>query len=221
MQAHQDIQVTYWGDTVDYNLYTKPSDLRKDQEKGIEHHSITIAPSFIDPHTVDFNLRTTHSSTFKPFDMQHFGVLSDRLKQLAEKPKIPRLITQNISNINQTFKWKGSVFKNIETLGGQSAAGLPTMVGVLTVNVPNSSLLFKKLLKGDVIVTCHRQSVDNFQEFAKILKQDQYKSLLRLIIYRNQSSKKWLLNNNIFSVHKLSLFYCMLISPYLNPHIQA
>lgn len=190
MQAHQDIQVTYWGDTIDYNLYIRSSDLRKDQEKGIERHSITIAPSFIDPHSGDFNLKNAHNNTFKPFDMQHFGIISDRLKQLAEKPKIPRLNTQSALSANQTFKWKGSIFKNIETLGEQSAAGLPTMAGILTVDVPNSSLLFKNLLKSDVIVACNGQSIDNFQELAKILKQDQHKSSLRLIMYRNQKQQE-------------------------------
>lgn len=190
MQAHQDIQVAYWGDTIDYNLYIRSSDLRKDQEKGIERHSMTIAPSFIDPDIGDFNLKNTNNTLFKPFDMRHFGVINDRLKQLAEKPKIPTLITQSISGANQVFKWKEVVFKNIETLGEQSAAGLPTIAGVLTVDIPKGSLLFKKLVKGDVIVACNGQSVDNFQELAKILKRDQYKSRLRLIIYRNQKQQE-------------------------------
>lgn len=191
MQAHQDIQVNYWGDTVDYNIYTTPAALQQDQAKGIEHHGMVVAPSFINPDSGDFNLNNTTNTSFKRFDMQHFGVTSDRLIQLAEKPKTPILITQSNPDTGETFKWKQSIFKNIETLGEQSAAGLPTIAGVLIVAVPTESPLFESTLKaGDVIVACNGQQIKNFQELSNVVKQDQYKNQLKLIIYRNQKQQE-------------------------------
>jgi len=64
------------------------------------------------------------------------------------------------------------------------------MAGLLTVDVPNGSLLFRsQLKKGDVIVACNGQSVDNFQELAKILKQDQYKNQVKFAVYCNQKKQ--------------------------------
>ncbi|QNL50604.1 PDZ domain-containing protein [Olivibacter sp. SDN3] len=187
MQAHQDIQVNYWGDTIDYNLYIDTASLQEDKKKGIEAHSIVIAPSFIDPASGDFRLKDTTQSYFTNFDMHIFGVTNPRLRKIAEQPSIPRLLTQVASNRNETFVWEKSTFKNIETLGEQSAAGLPNIAGVLLIGIPKNSPLYKSGLKvGDVIVNCEGKQVDNFHELLRILENSQYKESLKISIYRNQ-----------------------------------
>ncbi|QQT25526.1 PDZ domain-containing protein [Sphingobacterium spiritivorum] len=187
MQSHQDIQVRYWGDTVDYNYYTNIDDLKKDQAKGVEQNSILLDGTFADAPKGDFRIKGNIPAGFKNFNMLDVGVTSSRLLVKAAKPEIPALAKQKGNQGSQIVRWGGGEFKSIETLGEQSAAGLPAIAGVLVVNLSENSTLYKSGLRiGDVIVICQKTATDSVDDFIRIAKRDAYTGQLAVTVFRNQ-----------------------------------
>ncbi|WP_164122967.1 PDZ domain-containing protein [Sphingobacterium sp. xlx-130] len=188
MQPHQDIQVHYWGDTVDYNFYTHRKDLEKDQAKGIEQHSIAVENiKFKNASTGDFSLDGFPLRGYTDFDMSHFGVNAPRLRTLAAEPEIPKITLEKSNKDGEYFDWKEGRFKSVETLGEQSAAGLPTIAGVRIVKLADSSLLHRGGLRtGDVIVACQGETVHTVKDFKTIIKRDEYHTQITIDFYRNQ-----------------------------------
>lgn len=188
MQPHQDIQVKYWGDTVDYNFYTHRKDLEKDQTKGIEQHAIAIEDmKFKNAPIGDFSLDGVQLTGYTDFDMSHFGVNAQRLRTLAAQPEIPKITLGKSNNGGDHFDWKEGRFKSVETLGEQSAAGLPTIAGVIVVKLTESSLLHKGGLRiGDVIVGCQGAPIHTVKDFQTITKRDEYHAQITIDFYRNQ-----------------------------------
>ncbi|MGJ1267621.1 PDZ domain-containing protein [Sphingobacterium spiritivorum] len=187
MQSHQDIQVNYWGDTVDYNYYTNIADLKKDQAKGVDAHSVLFEGKFANAVTGNFSVTDRIPAGFKNFNTSDVGVTSRRLLAKTVKPEIPQVKTQKEELKNQTVKWGGGEFKSIETLGEQSAAGLPEIAGVLVVKLDESSTAFKSGLRvGDVIVSCQKETTNNLTDFSRVVKRDAYIGQLTITIYRNQ-----------------------------------
>ena len=190
MQSHQDIQVKYWGDMVDYSIYEQNEDLKKDQSKGIEEHGRVITYQFIDPIHGDFRLKGWSNQGFKNFDMQHMGVTSPRLKACAIHPEIPQLRRKETNITSETWKWNGGLFKSVETLGEQSAAGLPSISGVLVVNVEEKSNLYQGGLRsGDVILNYQSENINNLNDLQLILKKIPYVNQPKLTIFRNQQQQ--------------------------------
>lgn len=190
MQAHQDIQVNFWGDTVDYNYYTKEIELRKDQAKGIEQHGTVIEPKFKDPDHGDFSLTGAALPGFANFDMLNIGVQSPRLKAMATSPKIPKIAGTQSAGKSEAYEWKGAKLKSIETLGEQSAAGLPSKEGVLVLKVSAGSIAFNGGMRsGDVIVECQGEKVKSLSDFERIAKRDGYTAGLSITIFRNQNQQ--------------------------------
>ena len=115
-------------------------------------------PQFVDAEKGNFNVKEKSPAFqigFKNFQMDEFGVSSEKLKKIARQPDIPSLITNRKDNVGQTYQWFGASLKNVETLGEQSAAGLPVISGVLLLDVPANSAAAKSNLKvGDVIIEC-------------------------------------------------------------------
>lgn len=194
MQEHKDIQVKFWGDTVDYNFYTNQSDLLKDQLKGVEKHGVVFTPKFINSGIGDFRLENANEIGFENFDMLSMGVTTARLISMADKPDIPAIIDQGETKAGEVFSWKGGDFKSIETLGEQSAAGLPTMEGVLVLKLDKHALLAKsELTDGDVIVGCEGEEVKNLYDFQRVIKANLFKSQLSITIFRNQIKQRLLI----------------------------
>lgn len=194
MRSHADIQVKFWGDTVDYNYYASTDDLAKDQKKGIDAHSEVIDMQFKDAAKGDFQLVGNLPKGFKNFDMNSFGVEHPRLKKLAETAPIPTLSTQNASTQTSVLSWKGAQFKSIASLGEQSAAGLPSMAGALVAQLEeNSPLYLSGLRASDVIVECQHETIDNSADLERIVKRDKFRDQLTVVIYRNQSKQTLLL----------------------------
>ncbi|SKB40152.1 Right handed beta helix region [Sphingobacterium nematocida] len=188
MQPHQDIQVKYWGDTVDYNFYTLQKDLEKDQAKGIEKHAVVVEDiQFKNASVGDFSLDGTKLNGYTDFDMSHFGVNAQRLRVLADQPEIPKITLGKKNKESEQFDWKEGRFKSVETLGEQSAAGLPTIAGVLVVKLAESSILYKGGLRiGDVIVGCQDEAIQAIKDFQTITKRDEYHAQITIDFYRNQ-----------------------------------
>ncbi|GAA4802035.1 PDZ domain-containing protein [Olivibacter ginsenosidimutans] len=191
MQAHQDIQLHAWGDTVDYNYYTQSIDLQKDQQKGVEAHGKLIEPHFVNSKTGNFALMDTVGLPFKKMSMPHVGVQTPRLKNLAKQPIFPSIATNNSEKRDRIFIWQKSTLKNIETLGEQSAAGLSDRSGVLVVHIPeNSPLASSQLQAGDVIIGCEGTTIHDLDELSSFLSSSTIKKSLNLTIVRNQQKQQ-------------------------------
>lgn len=191
MHHHQDIQVKYWGDKVDRNFYTSEKDLLIDQAKGVDQHSTPVKLEFTDISTGKFKLKSGSLDGFKEINLQDVGVMSSRLKDITDSPFIPEIEVEGNSKEGEVFEWKGAKLKSIETLGEQSAAGLPTMEGVLVLGLSeNSPLLKAGIQNADVIVSCQGEGVKDLGELQKVFKRDQYMNKLNFEIFRNQEKKK-------------------------------
>lgn len=191
MNAHQDIQVKFWGDTVDYNFYTNPDDLIKDQTKGIEIHGSIIDLTFNEAATGDFELNSGNLKNFSKLNLEDVGVKSPRLKAITDAPQIPAVVVTDPRTTGELFTWSGGTFKSIESLGEQSAAGLPSMEGVLVVELsPSSPLIKGGLQPGDVILEFQSEQIKNVRDLARISKRDNYVDSLILFVFRNQEKLK-------------------------------
>ncbi|MDF2517369.1 MAG: peptide-binding protein [Sphingobacterium sp.] len=187
MQAHQDIQVKYWGEEVDDNLYSRAEDLQKDQAKGVEKHGRVIVLNFIDPVHGDFRLKDWNGQGFKNFDMLHFGVVSKKLKAVAAEPEIPHLMQSGTKEQGQIWDWKGGRFKSIESLGEQSAAGLPSIAGAVLIQLDENSTLYKSGLRvGDVLLDYQGEKIVNLMALQQAVKKHVHADQPALIIFRNQ-----------------------------------
>jgi hypothetical protein len=194
MQSHADIQVKFWGDTVNYNYYLSAADLKKDQSKGVEASGEVIDLHFKDAAQGDFQLLGNVPPGFQNFAMNSFGVQAPRLKKIVDMPAVPKQSSQQTMASATVLSWKGAQFKSIETLGEQSAAGLPAIEGALLVKLEaNSPLRNSGLRENDVVVTCQHEPIKTSADLERIVKRDSYMSQITVVIYRNQSKQTVLL----------------------------
>ncbi len=181
-----------WGARIDSNLFaSSENDRAKFQVNGCDSNSVVGDPKFVDAEHGDFRVKSDSPALrvgFKNFPMNEFGVYSEKLKKMAKQPVIPILITNQKEESGQTYNWHGATFRNIETLGEQSAAGLSERSGVVLLNLPVSSVLAKSGLKvGDVILKCEDVKIANFKQLLQATKDLQYLSELKLVVQRNQA----------------------------------
>jgi len=180
-----------WGAQLDSNLFaTSNEDLVKYAKNGCDANSMVGDPLFLDAENGDFRVKEGSPALqigFENFPMNEFGVTSEKLKKLARQPDTPSLITKQNENAGQTYKWNGATFKNVETEGELSAAGLPEISGVMILEVSENSVAAKSGLKvGDVILRCQESKIRNFSQLLQITKDSHYLSELNLVIQRNQ-----------------------------------
>jgi len=191
MESHQDIQVKYWGEEVDHNIYGRQDDLDKDRAKGIEKHGRVIQLNFTDPAHGDFRLKNWKDQDFKNFDMLHFGVMSKRLKTLAASPEIPQLIQSEAKEQGSRWAWKSGLFKSVETLGEQSAAGLPAINGVLLLQLDEKGNLYKSGLRvGDVVLNYQGEKIDQLIDLQQAIKKHVHADQPKVLIFRNQQQQE-------------------------------
>ncbi|GAB3650182.1 PDZ domain-containing protein [Echinicola sediminis] len=189
MMAHQQIRVNHWGDKVDENFFTSEKDLDRTRDYGVEASGEFGDPKFIAPEKGDFRLENASFASvsvgFENFSMDNFGVVSKSLKSLARKPVLPVLFMESKEEIKKVYEWRAYKVKNMETLGEQSAAGLNEIAGVLVLEVsdPASS----SLQKGDVIIGCWGEKVNNVVDLQKVEKSNAWKGAVELKVWRNQA----------------------------------
>ena len=123
--------------------------------------------------------------------MDEFGVVSPRLKQLAARPPITGIRTLDPGKKGATTEWLGAVIKNVETLGEQSASGLPDKEGVLVVAVTPGSLAARGGLQaGDVIRRINGKAVANVAEMLNALQVIMWQGRAQASILHNQQPKE-------------------------------
>lgn len=184
------IQIDDWGKQVDSNYFLNQNGLEKAQKLGIDLHSSWGDADFENTGAGKFTVKSSSPAVrigFKPFEFD-FGVTDPALRKMAEKPGM--IVLQNFGNEAHSSKavwWLGASIKNIETLGEQSAAGLPDKKGVVLMDFHLPSILEKNhLKKGDVIVKMADEQINTVAELLKVYESVKWTGKLTCIIVRNQ-----------------------------------
>jgi hypothetical protein len=188
------IRIPVWGKLVDSNFFIQKAGLIAAQKNNTDINSKTGDPAFINDDAGNFSVQETSPAKavgFKNFPMDHFGVESASLIKLAKQPKITGVRTLDAGKKGLITEWLGASIKNIETLGEQSASGLPDKSGVLIIAVSKGSLAEKSGLEaGDVIRSINGKSVENVAEMLNAIQTVMWMGQAEADIIHNQQPKK-------------------------------
>jgi hypothetical protein len=198
MRAHEPVRIEHWGRRVDGNAFTREADLRKTQAGGSDAKSIAGDPRFANPAAGDFTVTNTalmQAIGFQNFPMDDFGVRPARLRALAKAPAItpPDAAMADVALEAPRDLPVGMTVKSVETLGEQSAAGLPTRQGVRVLAVKAGSLAQAAGLRAeDVILGQGRNAAAGWQPLSDAAALAQAlqaagQTGIDLILMRNQS----------------------------------
>jgi hypothetical protein len=192
--AHNIVMTTYrpigmpavWGKEVDSNFLADPSKkLSRDQR------SASGDAMFVDPSAGDYRVKEDSPALamgFKNFPMHQFGVTAPALKAIARVPEFGSARASPAPAAEEkVVEWLGAKVKNVTTAGEQSAAGLPTIGGVLLLEVPADSRAAKAgLQKMDVILECEGKPIQSYADLQKGLSAVKFGSKVRLSVMRMQ-----------------------------------
>jgi Right handed beta helix region len=156
MTGYQPILMNDWGKSIDFNLFATATALERAKGRGTDAHSAAGLAHFIDPGEGNFAVAVDSpalSIGFRNFSMDDFGAVSPLLKARAQRPVIPKPFIDEGSGPEAPRELLGMTVKSIETLGEQSATGLPSAQGVLVLGVAQDSAADHGGLRaGDVIL---------------------------------------------------------------------
>lgn len=187
------IQVPVWGKQVDSNFFIQKTALIAAQKNNTDLHSLQGDPLFVNDGSGNYTVKPGSKALtigFKNFPMNEFGVVSPALKQKALKPAITGIRTLGAEKKGASIEWLGATIKNIETLGEQSASGLPDKEGVLIVKVAAGSLAEKSgLAPGDVIRKINDKAVSNAAEMLISLQVIMWQGSAKASVFHNQQLK--------------------------------
>ncbi len=178
------IRINVWGRSVDSNFFIQSNALGEVRKNNTDQNSLQGDPQFVNQSIGDFRVKAGSQAMligFKNFPMNQFGVVSADLKKLAQQPIIVPVRNLEQQKNGETTEWLGAIIKNVETLGEQSASGLPDKNGVLLMSVPQGSIAAKNgLMPGDVICKINDKEVTNvaamLNELQKLLWQGNAKA---------------------------------------------
>ncbi len=157
LSGHKPILNDYWGSEVDKNLFVNQADLIAAQALGLDQNSRFGDLDFVDPEQGNYQLAAGSLGLelgFENFPMDQFGVTTEALKTQAETPEIPELfIASSSDHAGKTYEWLGATLKSVETLGEQSALGLPEIAGAMVLKVAaDSKIAAAGIRPSDVIL---------------------------------------------------------------------
>src|SRR6266540_2550255 len=113
------------------------------------------------------------------------------IKEKSSKNYIADIKVLNYNKEGAITEWLGATIKNIETLGEQSAAGLPDQTGVLVLHVAQGSLAEKSGLKqGEVIRKIDTKAITNVGEMLTSLQVTFWLSQVPATIIHNQKEEQ-------------------------------
>jgi hypothetical protein len=184
----------HWGAQLDSSLFATHNDDRlKFAVNGCDENSLVGDPLFLDAAAGDYRVKEGSPALqmgFVNFPMNEFGVVSEKLKKIAQKPIIPELVANLSGGSGENHKWLGGTVKNVETFGEQSAAGLSSMSGVIILQVPPKSKLAQfGFTTGDVIIGYDGRVIRSFTQLEKILKESHSNKLTEVVVIRNQKKE--------------------------------
>ena len=179
------------GALIDYNIFTDSVSWKIAKEYGTDNHSIVFKPEFVNSAEGDFRVSERSENIFKTgfqnFDMDNFGVISERLKAIAEKPKMPVPVFNSDQISSEVLFWNGVQIKNLETQGERSATGMDSERGVYVVAIAAYGTHLRDYLQSnDVILGFAGIPVNNLDDLDKAIANADLKKDQQMIIFRNQ-----------------------------------
>lgn len=203
MKPYAPIQIAYWGDTIDYNLFPDSMALLQAQANGTDMHSKVEFPSFYDPHKGDYRVKMdgiVQSIGFENFTMGSFGVMSPHLRAISKQPVFPvpvHIITTK--KRSKLFEWEGATIKNVTGINEQSALGLAKAEGIYIVKISEDSPAYKiGFRKNDVILKVGDREICSVSELREAIKSYHSKSSIDITVFRNQQTQILVLNGHVF-----------------------
>ncbi len=193
--GYQPIGIKVWGKEVDYNVFPDSTSLKEAWNRRTDKHSVCSTPDFVNPQTGDFRLKDgsmAFSVGFKNFTMDSFGVVSPRLKALAKKVPLPKIIGFEKAGEDKIIDFMGAKVKNLTTLGERSATGMDDTRGVLVVEVAAGSVASRFLQANDVILSFNNKPVNKLRDLFNARVSVIIGSNAEMVLFRNQKEvKKW------------------------------
>jgi hypothetical protein len=184
------------GQLIDNNIFTDSVSYKTALSYGgTDAHSIVSKVHFIDPASGDFRVADSSVEVFRMgfqnFDMSQFGVVSERLKALSEKPVMPTPIFFSNETSSEVLTWESVQIKNLETLGERSATGMDSERGVYVVSVGAYGNELRDYLKSnDVILGFAGKPVNKLDDLYQAVAGSDLKKPQQMLIYRNQKENK-------------------------------
>jgi len=183
-----------WGAVLDLNLFaTHENDRLKFAQNDCDANSLVGDPLFVAAATMNYQVKENAPAFkigFRNFQMNEFGVYSERLKRIAKTPKIPMIANSRNAESGKIHSIKDAKLKNIETLGEQSAAGLSSIAGVAIIEMTPNSLWAKYGFQvGDVILKCGSHDIYNFNQLMHEFEIHKGEELI-LTVMHNQKKKE-------------------------------
>jgi hypothetical protein len=179
------------GAIIDNNIFIDSLSYNAARKYGADSNSIVSKPEFVNPASGDFRVSTSSTEIFRigfqNFDMDNFGVVSSRLKAIAEKPKITVPVFAANKVDTKMITWESIKIKNLETLGERSATGMDSERGVYVVTVSAYGSELRDYLKSnDVILGFAGKPVNSLDDLYKAVADADLKKTQQMIIYRDQ-----------------------------------
>ena len=178
-----------WTKLIDNNIFLDSLSSIKAKVDGRDLNSIYNPADFVNPAEGDYRLKENapaFSIGFKNFDMDKFGVVSEKLKVLAKKPLLPELISF-VYNANEIITISGMQVKSVG-LGERSATGMFAEKGVYVVAVDEQSKYFDLLQSGDVILEYNSEYISNdiskLSDFQKAVLQPNFSASIKIHVHR-------------------------------------
>jgi len=194
---YKPVGIDVWGKEVDYNAFPDSTSLKVAQSRGTDKHSVGGMPDFVNPQLGDFRLKESSvalSSGFKNFAMDSFGVISPKLKAIAKKVTLPKVIVFDKLNADEVVDFMGAKVKNLNTLGERSATGMDDTRGVLVVEVVAGSVASRFLQANDVILSFNNSQVNKLRDLFEAHISVIIGTNAEVVIFRNQKEQKKLID---------------------------
>ncbi|HFK5555110.1 TPA: right-handed parallel beta-helix repeat-containing protein [Elizabethkingia anophelis] len=193
MTPYAPIGVNDWGKNIDYNLFPDAKALQAAQKRNTDQHSISGNPDFINPQIGDYRVKSNSPALrigFKNFPMDQFGVQIPRLKQMAARPELPKLISINENNKSiASIDFLNATIKSVEGLGERSAFGLPDENGGIIVKLDSNSPLKKAgLQEKDVIRMMDGTEIKKASDLLNVYQSSKWKGQVKVEVMRNQQT---------------------------------
>jgi len=186
------INIRTWGKETDFNVFPDSASLMAAQKMGTDKNSVYGDLNFVNPQEGDFRLKVgsvAFSVGFKNFAMDSFGVVSPRLKALAQKVTIPAFIALDKVGDNEIVDFMGAKIKNLTTLGERSATGMDDMRGILVIEVAAGSGASRFLQTNDVILSLNYKKTDKLRDLLEA-RMSVIGTNTEVVVFRNQKEEK-------------------------------